>query len=171
MNYKFWTDYHTAEINKAKDIFNIEGVKRQLEFGLLQTKANIANYLSKCESPIEQILFTTLYFSGIKESQYMVFVEYRTQETIEVEGHKYRADILVHAYDTNKTINIVVECDGHDFHEKTPEQAKRDKKRDRDMIKAGYHVLRFTGSEIVNDPFACVMDISKLIDINFPCPL
>jgi hypothetical protein len=43
---------------------------------------------------------------------------------------------------------VVIECDGHDFHEKTKEQAKRDKERDRLMQTEGYYVLRFTGSEL-----------------------
>lgn len=50
---------------------------------------------------------------------------------------------------------IVVECDGHEFHDRTPQQAARDKSRDRDLQVAGYKVLRFTGSEIWKDAFAC----------------
>ena len=43
-------------------------------------------------------------------------------------------------------IKIVVECDGHDFHEKTKDQVARDKSRVRDLEIAGWRVLRFTGS-------------------------
>lgn len=50
---------------------------------------------------------------------------------------------------------IAVECDGHDFHEKTKHQAARDKSRDRELAAAGFTVLRFTGSEIWADPIAC----------------
>lgn len=56
---------------------------------------------------------------------------------------------------------VVVECDGHAFHEQTPEQAARDKSRDRDLLNRGYPVMRFTGSEIVSGPLKCaghVMD-------------
>lgn len=45
-------------------------------------------------------------------------------------------------------IKIVVECDGYEFHERTKEQATRDKQRDRDLTSLGYVVLRYTGSEI-----------------------
>ena len=45
---------------------------------------------------------------------------------------------------------IAVECDGHEFHEKTKQQAARDKARDRD---------RFTGSEIWKDPGACADEV------------
>jgi very-short-patch-repair endonuclease len=43
-------------------------------------------------------------------------------------------------------IKIVVECDGHDFHEKTKGQVARDKSRVRDLEIAGWRVLRFPGS-------------------------
>lgn len=51
--------------------------------------------------------------------------------------------------------SVLVECDGHDFHERTKEQAKRDRQRDRDLQRAGFQVFRFTGSEIFADPFKC----------------
>ncbi len=49
---------------------------------------------------------------------------------------------------------IVIEVDGHEFHERTKEQAQRDKSRDRALTGAGYRVLRFTGSEVFRDPIA-----------------
>lgn len=55
-----------------------------------------------------------------------------------------------------KKVSLVVECDGHDFHERTKEQAKKDRSRDRALQAAGYQVFRFTGSELHNDPCACV---------------
>ena len=55
----------------------------------------------------------------------------------------------------------VVECDGHDFHERTKEQARRDRSRDRRLQDAGYRVFRFTGSEIYRDPLGCADEVSK----------
>lgn len=43
---------------------------------------------------------------------------------------------------------LAIECDGHDFHEKTKEQARRDKSRDRLLMANGIHTIRFTGSEV-----------------------
>lgn len=51
---------------------------------------------------------------------------------------------------------LVVECDGHDFHEKTREQVARDKARDRFIVSSGYDVFRFSGSEIWRDPLSCI---------------
>ena len=50
---------------------------------------------------------------------------------------------------------LVVECDGHDFHERTKEQAAKDRSRDRDLTMLGYTVIRFTGSEIYRKPAEC----------------
>ena len=58
-------------------------------------------------------------------------------------------------------VELVVECDGHQFHEKTPEQAKRDKSRDRNLITSGYPVMRFTGSEICTDPLRCTAQVVR----------
>ncbi len=51
--------------------------------------------------------------------------------------------------------SLIIECDGHDFHERTKEQAARDRSRDRDAQLLGYTVFRFTGSEIWRDAWAC----------------
>lgn len=53
---------------------------------------------------------------------------------------------------------LVVECDGHDFHERTKEQAEADKSRDRTLQSVGYNVFRFTGSKLTRDPFACARE-------------
>jgi very-short-patch-repair endonuclease len=65
--------------------------------------------------------------------------------------------VVVVLSDPNKF--IVVECDGHDFHERTKEQAARDRSRDRRLQAAGHHVLRFTGSEIYRDPMKCAEEV------------
>jgi very-short-patch-repair endonuclease len=56
------------------------------------------------------------------------------------------------------TKGMIVECDGHAFHERTKEQAKRDKLRDRELQKLGYSVFHYTGSEIWTDVFDCAND-------------
>jgi very-short-patch-repair endonuclease len=50
---------------------------------------------------------------------------------------------------------VVVECDGHAFHDRTKEQAAHDKARDRFLQERGYKVLRFTGSEICRNAVGC----------------
>jgi hypothetical protein len=50
---------------------------------------------------------------------------------------------------------MIIECDGHDFHERTKEQAKKDRSRDRFLQSLGYLVFRYTGHEIWKDVFSC----------------
>jgi hypothetical protein len=55
--------------------------------------------------------------------------------------------------------HVAMEVDGHDYHERTKEQARRDKSRDRMLTMAGWSVLRFTGSEIFNGTEACLREV------------
>lgn len=72
----------------------------------------------------------------------------------------YRVDFLVIATAANRTSKqFVVECDGHDFHERTKKQARSDRSRDRAFSLAGYTVLRFTGSEIHADASRCMNEL------------
>lgn len=61
-------------------------------------------------------------------------------------------------------VRVVVECDGHDFHERTKEQAERDKRRDRELTAMGLTVLRFTGREIWRSPVDCAAGVLEIIE-------
>lgn len=83
-----------------------------------------------------------------------------TQEPI----GEYRSDFLVSVFKEGKPVGrIVLECDGHQFHERSKEQVARDRSRDRMMTNDGYTVLRFTGSEIFNRPDEVLADVIKAI--------
>lgn len=78
---------------------------------------------------------------------------------------EYRVDFLI-LYTSG---GIVVECDGHDFHERTKQQAARDRSKDRTLQSMGFRVLRFTGSEIWNAPLKCAKDVVRmLVQILYP---
>jgi hypothetical protein len=72
----------------------------------------------------------------------------------------YRVDFLL-AVQNNTGLKsfVAVECDVHDYHERTKEQAARDRSRDRTMQVAGIAVLRFTGSELYSDPMGCATEV------------
>lgn len=57
------------------------------------------------------------------------------------------------------TGTVLVECDGHDFHERTREQARRDKRRDRELQKLGFPVFRYTGSDVWRDPLGAALEV------------
>jgi very-short-patch-repair endonuclease len=82
---------------------------------------------------------------------------------------KFRVDFLITGYEFHfgsdatrpgvcRTGDVIVECDGHEFHEKTKEQARKDRSRDRELQRSGFKVFRFTGSEVFGDPFACAKE-------------
>lgn len=48
---------------------------------------------------------------------------------------------------------LVVELDGHEFHDKDKRQRSYEKARDRFLTRQGFKVLHFTGSDVVKDPF------------------
>lgn len=75
----------------------------------------------------------------------------------------YRVDFLLWFAKGRHVEGIAVECDGHAFHEKTKEQAARDKKRDRSILAAGFPMLRFSGSEIFRDVLGCVGQIHNAL--------
>lgn len=80
---------------------------------------------------------------------------------------RYRADFTVTNNMNVKQYNeipcrLVVEVDGHEWHERTKGQAARDKSRDRAIQADGWRVLRFTGSEVWNDPVSCAREIAAI---------
>lgn len=77
----------------------------------------------------------------------------------------YRADFLLGAMASPDAAPhwVVVECDGHEFHERTAEQAEHDRARDRAMTAAGYRVFRFTGREIQRDAGRCAAEVMKYL--------
>jgi very-short-patch-repair endonuclease len=112
----------------------------------------------RAESPIEARL-------GLHLVQvFELDCDVHCQAPIQIGDKSYRADFLL-SDSERPDLKIVVETDGHDFHERTKEQAARDKQRDRAMAIAGYHVLRFTGSEVFKNPAKCVEDVKTFADM------
>lgn len=66
----------------------------------------------------------------------------------------YFADILLSFHG----VKLVIECDGHEFHDRTKQQAAYDRARDRELLLAGIHTIRFTGSEIHHDADRCAVE-------------
>ncbi len=97
------------------------------------------------------------------------FINAKTGEKLESQylPEKYFIlDFLIQYWFSNPTyklaVQIAVELDGHDYHEKTKEQAKRDKEKDRVLQTHGYLVARFTGSEVYNDPMEVIEKIDSM---------
>lgn len=78
----------------------------------------------------------------------------------------WRVDFLVSGFNLDSKRDaivtsgkVAVELDGHEFHERTKEQARRDKQKDRTLQRLGYTVFRFTGAEVFGHPFGVAREI------------
>lgn len=60
--------------------------------------------------------------------------------------------------------NIAIELDGHEWHERTKEQVIERNQRDRELQTVGWMVYHCSGSELVRDPWATVIDLNSKID-------
>ena len=79
----------------------------------------------------------------------------------QVEIGNYRVDFELINHKDKK---IIVECDGHEFHQKSKQQVEKDNQRERDLKKLGYEVVRFSGSEIFKDAEKCVKDLLDILN-------
>lgn len=128
-----------------------------------------------CESPIEGLMRDALLWLGCGKHRPFTNVVVpgsvtditRRGDTVWVIPQavilKYRIDLLIFL-EFRGPILVAVECDGHEWHERTHQQAQRDKSRDRVLQSMGLQVLRFTGREIVNDACKCAFEVAKAIN-------
>lgn len=142
------------------------------------------------DSPIEKIFYTALWahvrFTGASTRYLEVPCKNRPLERLLAESkpsalivspqHQlegWRVDFLIHAWDFGRVSGrpqwrrLIVECDGHDFHERTKEQAERDRGRDREWQLRGYGVLRFPGSKLYADPLGCAHQITEWVEMGW----
>jgi very-short-patch-repair endonuclease len=103
--------------------------------------------LDKIESPIEMKFFEAM---RDKTSELV------PQWEVNASGHNYRLDFAI------PSKKIAFELDGHEFH-KTKEQRTNDTRRERNLQKEGWKVIRFTGTDIHNNLDKCVADACQLI--------
>jgi very-short-patch-repair endonuclease len=117
--------------------------------------------LRLCESPIEEQMMRAMYDAKWPDN-------YNPKIYPQMKVDPYRIDFLVTDHNEQHSEAIVVECDGHDFHERTKEQAARDRSRDRFFTLAGFKVLRFTGSEIHRDAAKCAEQVVEMARATVP---
>ena len=128
----------------------------------------------RLESPIERVMFAALfYIFGDGEDFAFLIKDFsfgenpsspydQTDIYIQALVGTYRVDFLFDVHTDENRKFMVIECDGHDFHERTKEQAARDRARDRWMARQGITVVRFTGSKIWKDAISCAREVETL---------
>src|SRR5690606_7146897 len=138
----------------------------------------VDNFINACESPIEKKLllsimyyymdanpYSNLYidfdglediiigkeisFSNISGLIGIEKISLKPQVEIEHSDNIWRVDFLLEFHGTKNNIKkIIIECDGHEFHERNAAQVKADNKRSRQLKSLGYELVRYSGSEI-----------------------
>lgn len=122
------------------------------------------------DSPIEKHLLSAMIFGhsltherfapvALLRSKKPVFGARCVQVAPQYRVGVYRLDFAIILAGPLYMARLAVECDGHEFHSKTKEQAAHDRMKDRALATAGWPVLRFTGSEIARDAEACAKEI------------
>ena len=117
-----------------------------------------------CKSPIEKIFYVAFeivcLFRKKELPEYATCMYSNPQCEVEANGHKYVADFAICRETNQEGYGIfLVECDGHEFHQKTKQQVERDNTRQYELKMAGFDILRFSGSQIYKDPFKCANDV------------
>lgn len=136
---------------------------RQMDFS-----CNIDEALFDCESPIEQLLSIEFEVMGLTNLvMYNPFIDVlavEKQKKIKCGKNTYRVDFYIPViYENQESIRFVVECDGHEFHQKTKEQVEKDNIRMRDLQKEGYEIIRFSGTEVWHKPRKCATEVLNII--------
>lgn len=149
----------------------VEKLKDDMSWALgFAMEERIKKYAPDITSPIEFIMMQGLIAVSISTHEEWPSINGKgrsanTSQKWKIETQKkigrYRADFVL--TDSLAKCSVVIECDGHDYHERTKEQAAHDRARDRELQAQGYLVLRYTGSEIHADPFGCALDVQTKI--------
>ncbi len=84
-----------------------------------------------------------------------------TFDDILLDGKCIRPDVLIWV-PSEPTVKIIIECDGFDFHS-SKSAFINDRARDRLLLSHGFKVLRFSGSEIVNDPVGAAGELYRYL--------
>lgn len=122
------------------------------------------------QSPLERQLFLELSKTYIRfYSQYPLNWY---GENISTEGKSYgdannnfkEVLTVVDFYIEKRNTKLCVYTDGHSYHERTEEQAQRDRNIDRKLQELGFQVLRYTGKDVKENIEKIINEIKKWIE-------
>ena len=119
------------------------------------------------QSPLERQLFLELSKSYIKfKIQYPLNW---SGQNISIKGKTYgdrqnnfkEVLTVVDFYIEKRQTKLCVYTDGHTYHERTEEQAQRDRNIDRKLQEFGFQVLRYTGKDVKDNIKKIIDDIKR----------
>jgi restriction system protein len=107
-----------------------------------------------CDSVLEQAFVCGLFAYGPPDLPWAALCDPQTLRG-QVAAGPYRLDFAL----TGHRGPVALEVDGHTYHERTPDQAAHDRRRDRELSQQGWTVLRFHRKEIDEDLPGCVAHV------------
>lgn len=165
-SYKHFAELFDSLPMAAKEIYfyALENLPEDKDFVETFIIANPILGVDECKSPIEKIFYVAFEIVCLfRRDELPDFVDCMysyPQLEIETNAHRYIADFSIGAENEEGIYTILlVECDGHEFHQKTKKQVEHDNTRQYELKMVGYDILRFSGSQIYNDPFKCANDV------------
>lgn len=148
-------------------------VEEMFDDYMMDKRTELDAHICQCESPIEEIFATVYYIENETNSgsirdaiTHILKLEGGLVLDNQVKVGKYRVDFLFKIIEFGQKkpfCQYVVECDGHEFHEKTKEQVEKRNRRDRFLESKGYTVIHLSGSEIYNNPQQALYDVLNTI--------
>lgn len=140
--------------------------------------AKVLTQVGEPESHIEQVMLAALVFSaGFDAGAHSTWewsgdkysLPDATNQKSEIKVYrqaavdKYRADFLLAWKFGDRHGYLAIECDGHQYHDATKEQASRDRARDRLFQSLGVVIFRFTGRDLWQSAYGCQYDIAMYL--------
>ena len=126
----------------------------------------------RCGSPLERVFLSYLMLesSGYGGQWFATDEVFETPERpiagyVQIGIGPYFPDFYVEFHDPefgHAWFKLAIECDGHEFHEKTKQQVARDKRRDRWLALHGISMVRFSGHEIWRAPVECAEQVFEI---------
>ncbi len=119
----------------------------------------------KTESPLERRMFEALSTCGFtrEDSERPGIARLYQQMPVVTHLGAFRIDLAAIRRVDKFVLKLAIEADGHDFHHADKQQVERDCRRDRALVRAGWRVLRFPGSEIHRDADACALEVAGIV--------
>ena len=169
--------YNKKTIGGKLDCENFSQLPRKCQEMIFETLNRTGDYRIfhgldigsfKCDSPIETMLYIAF---GVVDLLYYNCT-FRLEKQVEIKHQNgiFKVDFL---FDTEvnfeecgsceNELKLVIECDGHEYHHNTKAQVKRDYERDLALKNMGYEVIRFSGSQLYDNPWKCAEKVLDFI--------
>lgn len=148
---------------------------RELIFISLEEDCSLFFYVNELNeelldmTPIEQIFYVASGLYATKhETKDCKSIDLVPQYEIKANNKTYKADFYV---ETQVIDNeefylknpIIVEVDGLEYHS-NKKQVNHDYQRENELKLMGYNIIRFTGSQVFNDPYNCLDILYEYIE-------